>query len=344
LAAAVRQAAQAEPAATTLSALGRGTRARPRSAARFCCLLDEQPGYLVPERFLDADRAARELIVNPSCWFSWHADPAEEAAALAKRFAGSLCGNHETAWVQDVGSGAWLPFCVGPRFRELLSGARPGQAAPANLPEDARDILTVARVLGERGAAAERRKQWVAEAGRCADRFRRGYVALPALLHPLHLGELRRYLRQQVRAGVFRLGDGQSPRRYVAHNEPVTRFFHEQLTDLVSDVAGEPLKPSYVYAASYQSGAKLAKHTDRPQCEFSITLCVDFTPEPEGETPWPIHLDTAEGTVTVSQALGDGLMYRGTKLPHYRGPLAAGCTSTSIFFHYVRESFKGKLD
>jgi hypothetical protein len=324
--------------------LGRGTRARPRSAARFCCQLDEQPGYLVPEHFLNADQAARDLIINPSCWFSWHADFAEEAAALAKRFAGSLCDNHETAWVQEVDSGAWLPFCMGPHFRGLLADIRAGDPAPADLREEARDVLAVARVLVERGAAAQRRKQWIAEAGRCAERFRRGYVALPALLHPLHLGELRRYMRQQVRIGAFRLGDGQSPRRYVAHNDAVARFFHEQLTDLVSDVAGEPLKPSYVYAASYQSGAKLEKHTDRAQCEFSITLCVDFTPEPEGETPWPIHLDTPEGTVTVSQALGDGLMYRGRQLPHYRGPLAAGCTSTSIFFHYVRQSFTGKLD
>jgi hypothetical protein len=343
VAAAVRQAAQAEPAAKPAHGLG-GARIRLHSAARFCCLLDEQPGYLVPGHFLNADRAARNLIVNASCWFSWHAEFAEEAAALAKRFAGSLCDNHETAWVQDVGSGAWLPFCVGPRFRELLAGARPGDPAPADLPEEARDVLAVARVLVERGAVGRRRKQWVAEATRCAERFRRGYVALPALLHPLHLGELRRYMRQQVRTGAFRLGDGQSPRRYVAHNDAVARFFHEQLTDLASDVAGEPLKPSYVYAASYQSGAKLEKHTDRAQCEFSITLCVDFTPEPEGETPWPIHLDTAEGTVTVSQALGDGLMYRGHQLPHYRGPLAAGCTSTSIFFHYVRQSFTGKLD
>ena len=70
-------------------------------------------------------------------------------------------------------------------------------------------------------------------------------------------------------------------RRYVAYNEPVARFFHHQITATLRAVAGEPLKPSYVYLASYLSGAELKKHTDREQCEFSVTLCLDFSPEPE---------------------------------------------------------------
>jgi hypothetical protein len=31
-------------------------------------------------------------------------------------------------------------------------------------------------------------------------------------------------------------------------------------------------------------------------------------------------------------------------LPHYRGVLREGQTSTSIFFHYVRADFAGSLD
>jgi hypothetical protein len=130
----------------------------------------------------------------------------------------------------------------------------------------------------------------------------------------------------------------------VAYNEPVARFFHHQIAAMLSAVAGEPLKPSYVYMASYLSGAELRKHTDREQCEFSVTLCLDFSPEPELETPWPIRLDTPGATVTVHQALGDGLAYRGTRLPHYRRLLGEGQTSTSIFFHYVPVDFAGSLN
>ena len=143
---------------------------------------------------------------------------------------------------------------------------------------------------------------------------------------------------------TIQLGDQQSPRRYVAHNESVACFFHHQIANAVAAVVGEAIKPSYVYLASYVSGAELKKHTDRQQCEFSVTLCLDFSPEPKRATPWPIRLDTGKGTVTVYQALGDGLVYRGTKLPHYRDVLAEGCTSTSIFFHYVPVDFSGPLE
>jgi hypothetical protein len=124
----------------------------------------------------------------------------------------------------------------------------------------------------------------------------------------------------------------------------VARFFHHQIANAVSAVVGETVKPSYVYLASYLSGAELKKHTDRQQCEFSVTLCLDFSPEPALATSWPIRLDTPEGSVTVYQALGDGLVYRGTKVPHYRHVLAEGHTSTSIFFHYVPVNFSGPLD
>jgi hypothetical protein len=172
----------------------------------------------------------------------------------------------------------------------------------------------------------------------------RGYVPLPALIHPYHIAALRRYYRHAIRKGMIQLGDDQSRLRYAIHNEPVARFFHHQITATLSAIAGEPLKPSYVYLASYLGGAELKKHRDREQCEFSITLCLDYSPEPHLATPWPIRLDTSRGQVTVYQALGDGLAYRGTQLPHYRDRLDPGQTSTSIFFHYVSASFTGPLN
>jgi hypothetical protein len=130
----------------------------------------------------------------------------------------------------------------------------------------------------------------------------------------------------------------------VAHNESVARFFHHQLTAAVTAIVGEPVKPSYVYTASYQGGAKLERHTDREQCEFSITFCLDYSPEPPLATSWPLRLHPQSGMVTVYQAIGDALVYRGRDLPHSRETLCQGQTSTSIFFHYVPQSFSGPLD
>ncbi len=195
------------------------------------------------------------------------------------------------------------------------------------------------------GHAARRQREWDDAVRKAAPSFReKGYAPLGGLIHPFHVAALRRYYRYLIRTGAMNLGDRQSPRRYAAYNDPVARFFHQQIAGTLSAVAGEPVKPSYVYCASYLSGAELKRHTDREQCDFSVTLCLDFSPEPVLATPWPIRLDTSNGAVAVHQAIGDALGYRGTRLPHYRDVLGEGQTSTSIFFHYVAADFIGTLD
>src|SRR5271166_440368 len=138
-------------------------------------------------------------------------------------------------------------------------------------------------------------------------------------------------------------GDGQVGRRYAAHNEPVAMYVHEQLTPVVGDIAGTALKPSYAYFVAYQSGSRLERHTDRPQCEYSVTLLIDSTPEPGEQSPWPIKLDTSRGTVAIWQYLGEALLYRGRRLPHHRDRLPQGCSSTSLLLHYVDRRFTGPL-
>jgi len=311
---------------------------------RFHCLLDEMPLHLIPQcarASLRLNDDGRDLILNPDCTFCPAGRLPEEVEPLTELLAGfALQGT--MAWVRDRRSGNLLPFWLGPRLEAALHDLRTGEAKAANLPADVCALLAGAGILTSAKCPDPRTWEEVEKAGRV---FReKGYAPLRNLIHPFHIAALRRYYRYLIRIGKIELGDGQSPRRYVTYNEPVARYFHHQLNADLSAVAGEPLKPSYVYTASYLSGAELKKHTDRAQCEFSITLCLDFSPEPALETPWPIRLDTPSGAVEVHQALGDGLAYRGTKLPHYRDVLPEGQTSTSIFFHYVGADFEGPLD
>jgi hypothetical protein len=251
----------------------------------------------------------------------------------------------EMVWIKDPGDATLQPFWLGPELSRMLSGAKPGDPVPSLLSVDARRSLIMANVLVPDGYDSHRRELWSEIVSVTGTRFQQqGYAPVGGLIHPFHIAALRRYYRHQLRTGKFRLGDGQSPLRYIAHNEPVARFFHRQLTAAVTAFAGEPVKPSYVYLAAYQPGAILAKHTDREQCEFSVTLCLDYSPEPRCATPWPLHLHKQSGKATVFQAIGDALLYRGCQLPHSRDPLPDGHTSTSIFFHYVREDFTGSLD
>jgi hypothetical protein len=315
---------------------------------QFYCLLDELPLHLIPRRVLASQHRKRflsqALFLNPRCSVL----SAGRVPAELESHRDLLEGFHlqgTVAWVRDPATESLHPFWLGPWLEAAVLRLRAGEPAPASLPNKERLLLAEAGILIPEDHAELRLSEWSEIVRKRVPVFReRGYVPLENLIHPFHLAALRRYYRRALRRGTIRLGDEQSSRRYVAHNERVARFFHQQIANAVQAIAGEAIKPSYVYLASYLSGAELRKHTDREQCEFSVTLCLDFSPEPELETSWPIRLDTAEGTATVYQALGDGLVYRGTRVPHYRDVLGAGHTSTSIFFHYVPADFRGPLN
>jgi hypothetical protein len=314
---------------------------------RFHCLLDESPLHLIPTRFFDRRNArnllSQPLFLNPLCSVL----PAGHIPTDLQSRRDLLSGftlESPIAWVRDEGTQALNPFWLGTHCAAAVSELRAGQQAPESMPQATKLLLANAGILVPANHAEDRQAQWSGIVLAAVQLFREtNYAPLANLIHPFNVAALRRYYRYKIRRKEIRLGDEQCPRRYVAHSEPVARYFHHQIANAVSAVVGSPVKPSYVYFASYLSGAELKKHTDREQCEYSVTLCLDFSPEPEGATTWPICLETPEGTVTVYQALGDGLIYRGTKLPHSRPALAEGYNSTSIFFHYVPMDFSGPL-
>ena len=312
---------------------------------RYYCVLDELPMHLIPRPSLERlePPSSGPLILNPDCeLLSGDQLPRElaEHPDLASGFAlqGTL------AWVPD-GVGNRLPFWLGPGVEEAIRSLGGNPVDVSMVASEYLVLLHAAGILVNQEREAVRVARRHAGLRRGAALFRdKGYAPLRELIHPFHVAALRRYYRQLIRTGAVPLGDRQSARRYAAYNDPVARFFHHQIAKPVSILSGETLRPTYLYLASYLGGSELKKHTDREQCEFSVTLCLDFSPEPARETPWPICLDTPSGIVTVYQALGDGLAYRGTRLPHYRDVLGEEQTSTSIFFHYVDENFTGPLE
>jgi hypothetical protein len=344
----VNNTAWLEWVASLMGAGSRQTQTAMLPPSQFHCLLDELPLHLIPRwQFIRCGsrlQSGEPLSLNPQCsLLPAGAIPSElePHRQLLENF--TLQGT--VAWVRDPATDALQPFWLGQRLEAVVSRLRAGELVPESVPQDVRSLLTQAGIFTQEQAAECRVSAWSEVARRSARQFQEtGYAPVRCLIHPFNLAALRRYYRHAIRRGAIRLGDEQSPRRYVVHNESVASFFHHQLTNAVSAVAGQAVKPSYVYFASYLGGAELKKHTDRQQCEFSVTLSLDFSPEPDLATSWPIRLDTPNGSVAVYQALGDGLVYRGTKVPHYRSVLPEGHTSTSIFFHYVATDFSGPLD
>lgn len=309
---------------------------------RYHCLLDEQPYYLTPPRLLRRDSRG-PLFVNPQCWFSWR-DPPLHGFVPPRLDHSDFIHQDRVIWVLDAATGAAWPYWVGSEYLAFLAQLVPGRPAPAGLPTHISWVLTNADILVPGDHLTRARGEWDHyRAFRAAD-FRKGFVAVPNFIPPFHLGALRRYYRYKVRTGSFQLGDDQVGHRYAAHGEPVAMYVHEQLALAVSEIVRAAIKRSYAYFVAYQSGSRLERHTDRPQCEYSVTLLIDSTPEPAEQSPWPIKLDTPRGTVAVWQYLGEALLYRGRRLPHHRDRLPAGCTSSSLLLHYVDKGFVGSLE
>jgi hypothetical protein len=112
----------------------------------------------------------------------------------------------------------------------------------------------------------------------------------------------------------------------------------------VGAIVGQELKPSFCYVCEYLPGGDLSRHTDRAQCVWNVSLALDAEPELGRTDAWPLFIETAGVAHAVPLGLGDGVLYRGTKSPHWREPQRAEHASTFGFFHFVPAEFSGPLD
>jgi hypothetical protein len=245
-------------------------------------------------------------------------------------------------WVETPGTAAEFPYWPDGHAAALapLLATRDGvDVIDASL----RPHLRNAHVLVRAGE----RDRWRARLEAATSTFRaQHYVSIEEMCPPYFLAALRGYYRALVHNGYVPYAEPGVPTRFGAHNETVGKLILRQLAPVVQQVAGVPIKPAYCYFSRYQLGAVLEEHVDRRQCEYSVSLLLDYDPELADRSPWPLSLVVpATGEhVHIYQRLGEGLVYRGRQLPHYRKELPAGHVSVHIFCHYVDADFAGSLD
>ena len=154
-----------------------------------------------------------------------------------------------------------------------------------------------------------------------------------------------------------------SPKSSLGKSEGCYKFppavaLHRWLRDNLRDVIDMELVETYSYTRTYDRGAYLKSHTDRPSCEVSATICLDY--KSDDNTPWKIwvqndrnYIDDAvqdqqqlfeitqkpvigkrKGSVAVSLEVGDVLLYQGPNIPHWRDTFL-GDYSSHMFLHFV---------
>jgi hypothetical protein len=100
----------------------------------------------------------------------------------------------------------------------------------------------------------------------------------------------------------------------------------------LENILQEPLIPTYAYGRLYHNGDELKQHTDREACEISVTVQLGRT----HHYSYPIYM----GNQRFDLAEGDGVIYKGCEIPHWREVCAGpyNYMSGQLFLHYVKEN------
>jgi hypothetical protein len=117
------------------------------------------------------------------------------------------------------------------------------------------------------------------------------------------------------------------------------------LTPIAEQVSGKTLLPSYSYFRIYREGDVLRVHSDRPSCEHSMSLTLDYS---DG-VPWNLELERSncepslrieddfgpEAPASLVMQPGDAVVYRGVQRRHGRTVPNPNGWSAHLFLHWV---------
>lgn len=278
-----------------------------------------------PEIYFPDARLATHLNQSRAIADHLYPQPAGEAIPEAVL---QVLGRHQPAlppdtdllWLQDSGTGLMLPAIDAPD-------------------EQISDAESYALSVDQRKA------EWDTQIRTARESLQTDhYTALRNIFAPAQREALRHYVRELYQRGYFPpLGIDQVNQRTGLHNQATFASIHHGLALLIGKIINEPVIASYSYLGCYEGGASLLRHKDREQCKFNLSLIFDMQ-GPDGEPePWPIYLELDNGPVAVNLKVGDGVLYSGTDITHWRDALPADQRVIACFFHFVSEDFDGSL-
>lgn len=126
-------------------------------------------------------------------------------------------------------------------------------------------------------------------------------------------------------------GDAQVAKSVGIYGDPAFDTLMLMSLPLVEEVVGKKLLPTYTYARIYFNGAELLPHTDRDECEHSVSLCLGGN----ADLLWPLWFKNEDNDPEyVAMSESDAVIYSGNKVHHWRDAFE-GETQFQVFMHYV---------
>ena len=137
--------------------------------------------------------------------------------------------------------------------------------------------------------------------------------------------------------------DPQVPNTYTHYGDLLTETILEMVKPKVEALLNKKLIEQYSFLRVYKNGDQLKRHTDRLECEISVTINMG------GDVEWPFYLerpseDDKKGynVEKIIMNPGDAVLYRGDEVEHWREKFR-GENCAQVFFHY-NEILENKPD
>ena len=169
----------------------------------------------------------------------------------------------------------------------------------------------------------------------------KGFQKVKGFIPPFFSTYLRNYFTLRVQNDPSLGGDHQAPNSHSVYGDPAFDMTMVMSTTDISKIVGKRLIPQYTYARIYKNGSVLERHSDRPECQYSVTLSLGGL----YEKPWPIWINDYSGkSHEIPLNEGDMVVYHGTELEHWRDKFE-GTAQYQLFMHYVdaEGEFKDRL-
>ena len=296
-----------------------------------------------------------ELVLNPKIYMQTERDiPLAVVEHFAEKFKGPktileklMSTDRDLVWVIDPASEFLAPMYFDPIQLQKLKAAISGSAIDECFSESEIAQLTDYKVLinesDEQQAKAAFEARLEQSKNQLIDEY---YTVFKSPFSQSQEQSHSHYFKGLSNSGAMKPNCLQVPNRKFMHNEEYCHFMHFQLNHLLERITQESTKPSFSCLAYYMPGSVLRKHLDREQCKWNVSMPLYINEN--FDKAWPIYLqrdvNDESSTVEVALDVGDMVIYRGSKVYHWREMLEKGKYTSMCFFHFVDESFKGKLD
>jgi hypothetical protein len=228
-----------------------------------------------------------------------------------------------------------------PRMLSLIHQIASGALPLSELDDDCFALLSAAHILVLPEAEYSEQRQALQAHWRNLLATER-YLHIPNLFSPLQVAALRDYTRERRRSNSLQWQDDDYTRRIYKVFDPVGAFWHQHLLSVLSPLTEVKLRPSY-NVISYYEDTQLVAHTDREPCIWNVSVQLDTLPASAEALPWPLWLETQHGNQAIILQAGDGLIYKGREMKHWRDPMPSNRQETVMLFHFVDEAYEGEL-